>query len=212
MAKRCPQAVGKFRELRHTLGQMRLESLAVGADGRNRCLLSPFASRTGRNQPSNSKYIFGPSNWLRSLIKPTAGNSIAYLDWSQQEFGIAAAFSHDANMLEAYRSGDPYLAFAKQAGAVPDHATKTITQTGTRIVQGLHARGPIRDGCRIIIRFDWRMRRYWPRAFAIASTNVAKVLALVGGCGRSCNDVRLPTNGIRLAFTRWGRLQPAFVG
>ena len=27
-------------------------------------------------------------------------------------------------MMEAYPSGDPYLAFAKQAGAVPAHATK----------------------------------------------------------------------------------------
>jgi hypothetical protein len=124
MAKRYPRLVGKWRELRHTLGQLRLESLAVGADGRNRCLLSPFASRTGRNQPSNSKFIFGPSAWLRSLVKPAEGNALAYIDWSQQEFGIAAACSHDANMLEAYRSGDPYLAFAKQAGAVPAWATK----------------------------------------------------------------------------------------
>lgn len=124
MAKRYPRLIGKWRELRHTLGQMRLESLGVGADGRNRCLLSPFASRTGRNQPSNSRFIFGPSNWLRSLIKPAEGNAIAYVDWSQQEFGIAAAFADDANMLEAYRSGDPYLTFAKQAGAVPEGATK----------------------------------------------------------------------------------------
>lgn len=124
MAKRYPKEIGKFRELRHTLGQMRLESLAVGNDGRNRCVLSPFSSRTGRNQPSNSHYIFGPSNWMRSLIKPTEGNSIAYLDWSQQEFGIAAALSNDANMQYAYRSGDPYLTFAKQARAVPEHATK----------------------------------------------------------------------------------------
>lgn len=124
MAKRHPRLVGKWRELRHTLGEMRLESLGVGADGRNRCLLSPFASRTGRNQPSNSGFIFGPSAWLRSLIKPTEGNAIAYVDWSQQEFGIAAAFSGDGNMLEAYRSGDPYLTFAKQAGAVPESATK----------------------------------------------------------------------------------------
>jgi DNA polymerase I-like protein with 3'-5' exonuclease and polymerase domains len=47
-----------------------------------------------------------------------------YIDWSQQEFGIAAALSGDANMLAAYRSGDPYLAFAKRAGAVPPDATK----------------------------------------------------------------------------------------
>jgi len=123
-AKRHPVLVGKWRELRNTLGQMRLSDLAVGSDGRNRCLLSPFQSRTGRNQPSNSKFIFGPSAWLRSLIKPTEGMSVAYVDWSQQEFGIAAAFSKDPNMAEAYRSGDPYLAFAKQAGAVPQRATK----------------------------------------------------------------------------------------
>ena len=122
--KRHPMLVGKWRELRHTLGQMRLSDLAVGADGRNRCLLSPFQSRTGRNQPSNSRFIFGPSAWLRSLIKPAIGRAIAYVDWSQQEFGIAAAFSKDSNMLAAYRSGDPYLAFAKQAGAVPESATK----------------------------------------------------------------------------------------
>jgi DNA polymerase I-like protein with 3'-5' exonuclease and polymerase domains len=50
--------------------------------------------------------------------------SVAYVDWCQQEFGIAAAFSQDPNMARAYQSGDPYLAFAKQAGAVPPHATK----------------------------------------------------------------------------------------
>ncbi len=123
-AKRDPELIGKWRELRNTLGKMRLSDLAVGSDGRNRCLLSPFQSRTGRNQPSNSKFIFGPSAWLRSLIKPAVGMSLAYIDYSQQEFGIAAAFSGDSNMMDAYRSGDPYLAFAKQAGAVPQDATK----------------------------------------------------------------------------------------
>jgi DNA polymerase I-like protein with 3'-5' exonuclease and polymerase domains len=58
------------------------------------------------------------------LIKPPLGHGIAYVDWSQQEFGIAAALSGDAAMQSAYRSGDPYLAFAKQAGAVPPDATK----------------------------------------------------------------------------------------
>jgi hypothetical protein len=45
-------------------------------------------------------------------------------DWRSQEFAIAAALSGDRRMQEAYRTGDPYLAFAKQAGAVPDDATK----------------------------------------------------------------------------------------
>ncbi|MDA0983519.1 MAG: DNA polymerase [Proteobacteria bacterium] len=116
--------VAPIRELRSALSEMRLASLQVGDDGRNRCLLSPFRARTGRNQPSNSKFIFGPSVWLRGLIRPRPGWGLAYVDWSQQEFGIAAALSGDPAMKEAYRSGDPYLAFAIQAGAVPATATK----------------------------------------------------------------------------------------
>jgi hypothetical protein len=117
-------AVSPMRELRSALSDLRLNDLAVGQDGRNRTILSTFRSRTGRNQPSNTKYIFGPSVWLRSLIKPPPGFGVAYIDWSQQEFGIAAALSGDAAMQTAYYSGDPYLAFAKQANAVPEHATK----------------------------------------------------------------------------------------
>ncbi len=124
IAKLYPCEVGPIRELRHTLGQMRLNELAVGPDGRNRVLLSPFRSMTGRNQPSNSKFIFGPSCWLRSLIRPEPGRALAYVDWSQQELGIAAALSADPRMMEAYTSGDFYLTFAKMAGAVPPEGTK----------------------------------------------------------------------------------------
>jgi DNA polymerase-1 len=113
-----------LRELRRTLAQLRLTDLAVGSDGRNRCIMSAFRARTGRNQPSNSRFIFGPSVWLRSLIRPEPGQGLAYIDWCQQEFGIAAALSGDPLMQAAYRSGDPYLEFAKQAGAVPADATK----------------------------------------------------------------------------------------
>lgn len=124
MAKTYPQ-VAPLRELRHTLGAMRLfDNLAVGSDGRNRCLLSPFQARSSRNQPSSAKFIFGPSCWLRSLIQPTIGRAVAYVDWSQQEFGIAAALSGDHAMMEAYACGDPYLRFAIQAGAVPPDGTK----------------------------------------------------------------------------------------
>jgi hypothetical protein len=124
MAKRYPAEVGPMRELRNALGQLNLNDLAVGADGRNRCLLSAFASKTGRNQPSNSKFIFGPAAWLRSLIRPQPGTALAYIDWSQQELAIAAALSGDEKMMAAYRSGDFYLTFAKMAGAVPADATK----------------------------------------------------------------------------------------
>jgi hypothetical protein len=124
MARAYPAEVGPIRELRHPLGQLRLNELAVGADGRNRVLLSAFGSRTSRNQPSNARFIFGPSTWLRSLIRPGPGRAVAYVDWSAQELGIAAALSGDPAMQDAYRSGDPYLWLAKRVGAVPADATK----------------------------------------------------------------------------------------
>jgi DNA polymerase I len=123
MAKAYP-AVAPMRELRSALSDLRLNDLAVGSDLRNRTIISAFRSRTGRNQPSNTKYIFGPSVWIRSLIKPPPGHGVAYIDWSQQEFGINAVLSGDQAMWEAYTSGDPYLKFAKLAGAVPEDATK----------------------------------------------------------------------------------------
>lgn len=122
MARVYP-VITPIRDLRHCLGQLRLTDLAVGADDRNRCLLSPFRSRTGRNQPSNSKFIFGMASWLRSLIKPEPGMALAYIDWSQQEFGIAAALSGDDAMKAACETGDPYIGFAIQAGAAPKGAT-----------------------------------------------------------------------------------------
>jgi len=122
---RAYPAVAELRELRAALGQMRLfEDIAIGPDGRNRTSLAPFRARTGRNQPSNARFIFGPSRWLRSLILPQPGWAIAYLDFISQEIGVGAALSGDEAMLEAYSSGDFYLAFARQAGAVPPGATK----------------------------------------------------------------------------------------
>lgn len=130
MAKSHP-IISPLRELRHSLSRLRLNDLAVGGDGRNRTLISPFRARTGRNQPSNSKFIFGPSVWLRGLIKPPPGYGLAYIDWSQQEFGIAAARSGDTRMMEAYLSGDCYLAFGKQCGLIPPDGTKE-THEGER--------------------------------------------------------------------------------
>jgi len=116
-------------DLRVTLDELKLNKLAVGQDGRNRVMLSAFRSKTGRNQPSTSKFIFGPSAWFRSLIKPTSGNSIAYLDWKSQEIAVAAARSGDEAMWAAYTSGDPYMAFAIQAGLAAVGATKASHKT-----------------------------------------------------------------------------------
>jgi DNA polymerase I len=122
MAKIYPR-LKHLQELRHWLSQLRLNRLAVGRDGRNRCLLSPFATTTSRNAPSSSRFIFGASASFRSLIKPPPDFGLAYIDWSSQEIGIAAALSNDSTMIKAYESGDVYLGFAKAAGAVPADAT-----------------------------------------------------------------------------------------
>ena len=122
MARTYPQLMS-LHELRYTLSQLKLHKLTVGPDGRNRCMLSPFASKSGRNQPSNAKFVFGPATWIRSLIAPPPGWGVAYCDWSAQEFGIAAYLSGDPGMIRLYET-DPYLGFAKLVNFAPDSATK----------------------------------------------------------------------------------------
>ena len=123
MSKTYP-VVKPLHDLRTTLGELKLNGLTVGADGRNRAMLSPFRAKTGRNQPSTTKFVFGPSRWFRGLIKPPEGMALAYCDWSSQEIAIAGALSGDELLWEAYASGDPYMAFAIQAGLAPMGATK----------------------------------------------------------------------------------------
>ena len=82
MAKAWPE-LEALRQLRHTRDKMRRIKLAVGADGRNRTVLWPFAARRHRaRQPKAAQWIFSPAVWLRSLIKPAPGRAIAYIDLS----------------------------------------------------------------------------------------------------------------------------------
>jgi hypothetical protein len=127
MSKGWPQ-LEDLRQLRYARDKMRKVKLAVGQDGRNRTVLWPFKSKTSRTQPKASQWIFSPAVWLRSLIKPKPGTAVAYIDYSSMEFLIAASVSDGHcgpanNMLDMYRSGDPYLTFAKRVGAIPDYIT-----------------------------------------------------------------------------------------
>lgn len=123
LADRFPavRTMGYARKLR---GQGRKFEFPLGDDGRLRCMLSPFSSDTGRNQPSNKHFIFGASAWMRSVIAAPEGKVLAYVDYSSQEVGLAADLSGDAGLLDDYRSSDPYIAFAIRAGAAPEGATK----------------------------------------------------------------------------------------
>lgn len=121
-ARRVPR-IQPLRELRATMGKLRLTGLAVGTDGRNRTSIWPFSAKTGRNQPSNMESIFGPAKWMRGLMRPTEGYGQAHIDYAAQEVGIAGALSGDERLISAYASGDPYLGFAKMAGLAPADAT-----------------------------------------------------------------------------------------
>ena len=131
-----------LQQLRSTLGKLRLSKLSIGPDGRGRTMLSAFASKTGRNQPSTSKFIFGSAAWVRHLIKPEPGRAVAYIDFSSQEIAIAGALSGDAALWEGYEGGDPYMAFARRAGLVPRDATKAshpaIREQCKQIVLGVN--------------------------------------------------------------------------
>jgi DNA polymerase I len=130
MSKGWPQ-LEELRQLRHARDKMRKVKLAVGADARNRTVLWPFKSKTSRTQPKAAQWIFSPAVWMRSLIKPEPGMAVAYIDYSSMEFLLAASLSDGHcgpinNMLDMYRSGDPYMAFAKRVGAIPEHVTKKM--------------------------------------------------------------------------------------
>jgi hypothetical protein len=50
-------------------------------------------------------------------------HGVAYIDFAAQKFGITAALSGNHAMIDAYQSGDPYLGFGKQCGALPPNST-----------------------------------------------------------------------------------------
>jgi len=107
---------------------------SVGVDNRLRTFLGPYGTQTGRNAPKASRFILAMSSWLRCLIEPPEGYSIIGIDWGSQEFAIAAILSNDAAMMAAYESGDPYLYFAKRAGAVPEDADPKFCKEPLRLL------------------------------------------------------------------------------
>ena len=125
-----------IHDLHYTLEQFSLGALELGSDWRNRTALMPFRTKTGRNAPSTTKFVFGPARWIRGLVKPEPGMALAYCDFSQQELGIAAAFSRDPLLRQAYESGDPYLAFAVESGMAPAGATKKTHPEARSLAKG----------------------------------------------------------------------------
>lgn len=93
-------------------------------DGRARCYLNPYGSQSSRFQPPSTGFIPLKSAWMRSMIEPKPGFAMVSVDFSSEEFLLAALLSGDQAMFDSYVSGDPYLDFAKKAGGIPKDGTK----------------------------------------------------------------------------------------
>ncbi|MGD9671450.1 MAG: DNA polymerase [Hyphomicrobiaceae bacterium] len=174
--------VRPLKELRATIGAFQPGQVLIGRDGRNRTPMRPFASRTGRNQPSAKASILGGPAWIRFLVRPDPGKGLALIDWCQQEFSIAAALSGDTAMQAAYQAGDPYVAFAVTAGAAPEGAT-AVTHPDVRaqfkacalgVQYGMGARTlarmlntPLADAERLLERHRRIFPRFWHWSDAI---------------------------------------------
>ena len=98
---------------------------------------------------------------------------------SSRSSAIAAALSGDAAMQAAYRSGDPYLAFAKQAGAVPARRHQGDARAAARAVQAVRPGGPVRHGGRSLGLAHRPAPDRRARAAAGPPRDLSDVLALV---------------------------------
>lgn len=94
--------------------------LEIGDDGRNRVWLNPFATKTGRNNPSTNRLVLGLPFTMRSLIAPELGTAIGQVDFGNEEVGIAGFLSKDQRLIKDYLSGDPYRQFAADALGITD--------------------------------------------------------------------------------------------
>jgi hypothetical protein len=91
----------------------------IGSDWRQRGYLNGFGTGTSRNSPKATSFILAQSHWMRCLISPPPGYCWINGDYSAQEILIAACESGDEEMLEGYRSSDPYIHFCLQTGLIP---------------------------------------------------------------------------------------------
>ncbi len=119
---RFNQSINGFRPLKETSKKSFYDYL--GRDGRVRPYFGIYGAQSSRSQPSATGYIFLKSAALRGLVHPEDGFMIVGSDYGSEEFLLSALLSGDKKMLDAYLSGDVYMAFAIQSRAAPKGATK----------------------------------------------------------------------------------------
>ncbi len=114
-----------FRQMRKFLTIAKSEfKFPVGPDGRNRSQMMPFIASSSRSQPPTSENIPNATKALRSLLAPHEGEVLMHRDWSNAEYGIAAALAGDAKRWGHYMKRDAYLVKAADFGFCDYTATK----------------------------------------------------------------------------------------
>jgi DNA polymerase I-like protein with 3'-5' exonuclease and polymerase domains len=121
MGARYP-VVEQFRQLKKTVGALRMNKYAAGPDGRSHTSLHPFGTKTGRNAPKGSLSIWMGPAWMRAFMRAGPGRAKIYLDYVAQEFAIRMAQSGDQAGIGAYLS--PYMQTGILVGLAPAGATK----------------------------------------------------------------------------------------
>lgn len=96
----------------------------IGSDNRVRPNFGIYSSQSSRSQPGATGYLWLKARWVQNFLEAPKGFTLASADFASQEFLVAAILSQDLNMIQAYESGDPYLAFGKVAGLIPQDGTK----------------------------------------------------------------------------------------
>ncbi len=123
-ADRLP-VLDEYRQLRKFMTLAKSEfKFAVGPDARNRTQMRPFTAVSSRSQPETSLNISNTAKALRSLLAPHRGEVLLHRDWSNAEYGIAAALAGDKKRWENYLYRDAYLVEAADYGYCDYTATK----------------------------------------------------------------------------------------
>ena len=115
----------------------------LGSDNRVRCYLNPYGAQSSRTQPASTGFVFLKPASQRSLVQARKGRAIGDLDYSSEEFLLAALMSKDRKMLEAYKSGDVYLAFGKDIGYIPKDGSKKTHKYERDIMKACLAKGSL---------------------------------------------------------------------
>lgn len=91
----------------------------IGSDFVQRPHHNPCGTQTCRNGAKAKSYCFLGPGWLRVIVDPRPGTCIVELDYSNQEFWIAAVQSDCDAMRQAYFSNCIYMYYAQKVGLYP---------------------------------------------------------------------------------------------